>query len=453
MATYTRSIELDAPPAAVWAWHLRPGALARLTPPFESSEVLGSGGVADGARVTVRAEVMPWVDSIWTMEHYDVRPPEQFRDRMLRGPFDRWEHLHTFAALGPGRTRATDEITWELPLGALGALGDGIVRARIDRMFRYRHITLAADLAEQARAEGRRLRVAVTGASGLLGRQLVPFLTTGGHQVTPLVRGTPAAGEVRWDPKRPWDASALDGYDAVIHLAGESIAGGRWTAERKARIRSSRVEGTSSLVTALATLPHPPRTLISASAMGIYGDRGDELLSESSTTGSDFLAEVARGWEDATELLGKRGTRLVHLRFGVMLSPAGGALARMLPPMLAGAGGRLGSGKQWMSWLALDDAIYLVHRALLDDRYRGAINAVTPSPATNSDFTEILGGVVRRPTLFPVPEFALKLLFGEMAIGTILASQRLAPTRLQELGFEWKYPTLEGALRHLLGKA
>lgn len=295
--------------------------------------------------------------------------------------------------------------------------------------------------------------MAVTGASGLLGRQLVPFLTTGGHQVTPLVRGTPAAGEVRWDPKRPWDASALDGYDAVIHLAGESIAGGRWTAERKARIRSSRVEGTSSLVTALATLPHPPRTLISASAMGIYGDRGDELLSESSTTGSDFLAEVARGWEDATELLGKRGTRLVHLRFGVMLSPAGGALARMLPPMLAGAGGRLGSGKQWMSWLALDDAIYLVHRALLDDRYRGAINAVTPSPATNSDFTEILGGVVRRPTLFPVPEFALKLLFGEMAIGTILASQRLAPTRLQELGFEWKYPTLEGALRHLLGKA
>ena len=452
MPTYTRSIELDAPRDAVWAWHLRPGALTRLTPPFESSEVLGSGGVSDGARVTVRAEVMPWVDSIWTMEHYDVRPPELFRDRMLRGPFDRWEHLHTFTALGARRTRATDEITWELPLGPLGALGDGIVRARIDRMFRYRHLTLGADLAEQGRAEGRTLRVAITGASGLLGRQLVPFLTTGGHQVTALVRGTPAAGEVRWDPRRPWDASALDGYDAVIHLAGESIAGGRWTAERKARIRSSRVEGTSSLVLALAKLPHPPRTLISASAMGIYGDRGDELLTESSSDGTDFLAEVARGWENAAEPLGAAGTRLVHLRFGVLLSPAGGALAKMLPPMLAGAGGRLGSGKQWMSWLALDDAIYLVHRALLDERYRGAINAVSPTPATNAEFTKVLADVVRRPTLFPVPEFSLRLLFGEMASGTILASQRLAPVRLEGLGFEWKYPTLEDALRHLLGR-
>ncbi len=453
MAIYTRSIELDTPRDAVWAWHLRLGALARLTPPFESSEILGSGGVADGARVTVRAEVMPWVDSIWTMEHYDVLPPEHFRDRMLRGPFDRWEHLHTFETLGPGRTRATDEVRWELPLGTLGALGNGIVRARLERLFRYRQVTLAADLVEQARAQGRTLRVAISGASGLLGRQLVPFLTTGGHQVTPLVRGIPAAGEVRWDPQRPWDARALDGYDAVIHLAGESIAGGRWTAERKARIRSSRVEGTSSLVTALAKLPHPPKTLISASAMGIYGDRGDELLTESSADGSDFLAEVARGWEDATEPLGKAGTRLVHLRFGVLLSPAGGALAKMLPPMLAGAGGRLGSGKQWMSWLALDDAIYLVHRALLDARYHGALNAVTPSPATNGEFTDTLADVVRRPTLLPVPEIALKLLFGEMASGTILASQRLVPARLRELGFEWKYPTLEGALRHLLGRS
>ena len=452
MPTYTRSIDLGAPRNTVWAWHLRPGALARLTPPFESSEVLGSGGVADGARVTVRAGVMPWVDTIWTMEHYDVRAPEQFRDRMLRGPFDRWDHLHRFEALGADRTRATDEITWELPLGPLGALGDGIVRARIERMFRYRHDTLAADLIEQARAGGRTLRIAITGMSGLLGRQLAPFLTTGGHQVTPLVRGTPAEGEVRWDPKRPWDAGALDGYDAVIHLAGEMIAGGRWTEDRKARIRESRVEGTRSLVTALAQLPHPPKTLISASAMGIYGDRGDELLPESSADGTDFLAAVARGWEEAAEPLGAKGTRIVHLRFGVLLSPAGGALAKMPPPMLAGAGGRLGSGKQWMSWLALDDAIYLVHRALLDERYRGAINAATPTPATNAQFTEVLADVVRRPTLFPVPAVALKLLFGEMASGTILASQRLVPARLQELGFEWRYPALDLALRHLLGR-
>jgi uncharacterized protein (TIGR01777 family) len=450
--TYTRSIELDARREALWDWHLRPGALTRLTPPFESSEVLGAGEVAERTLVTVRAEVLPWIDSIWTMEHYDVVPPDHFRDRMLRGPFERWDHLHRFEEIAPGRTRATDEISWQLPLGALGALADRMVRSRLARMFDYRQLTLATDIDEHARAQGRRLRVAITGASGLLGRQLVPFLTTGGHQVTRLVRGTPAEGEVRWDPKRSWDAGALDGYDAVIHLAGEAIAGGRWTSERKARIRRSRVEGTASLVAALSALSHPPKTLISASAMGIYGDRGDKHLPEEAMDGTDFLAEVARGWEHEAGAMAKAGTRVVNFRFGVLLSPAGGALAKMLPPMLAGAGGRLGNGKQWMSWLTLDDAIYLVHRALLDERYRGAINAATPSPATNEEFTDTLATVVRRPTLLPVPAFALKLLFGEMAAGTILASQRLVPARLQELGFEWRYPTLEGALRHLLGR-
>jgi uncharacterized protein (TIGR01777 family) len=450
--TYSRSIELNAPREAVWAWHLRPGALTRLTPPFESSEVLGAGEVAERTLVTVRAELLPWVDSIWTMEHHDVVPPGHFRDRMLRGPFDRWEHLHRFEEAAPGRTRVTDEIGWQLPFGAIGALADGWVRSRLSRMFAYRHRTLAIDLAEQGRAQGRSLRIAVTGASGLLGRQLVPFLTTGGHQVTPLVRSAPREGEVRWDPKRPWNAGALDGYDAVIHLAGEAIAGGRWTAERKGRIRRSRVEGTGSLVAALAALPRPPRTLISASAMGIYGDRGDRPLTEEAMDGTDFLAEVAQGWEHEAGALAKAGTRVVNFRFGVLLSPAGGALAKMLPPMMAGAGGKLGSGKQWMSWLALDDAIYLVHRALLDERYQGAINAATPSPMTNADFTDTLGAVVRRPTLLPVPALALRLLFGEMATGTILASQRMVPARLQQLGFEWRYPTLEGALKHLLGR-
>ena len=453
MPTFSRSIELDVPRAVAWAWHLRPGALARLTPPFESSEILDSGGVGDGARVTVRAALLPGIDSLWSMEHFDVAPPDHFRDRMLRGPFETWEHFHGFAELGPDRTRATDTITWALPFGALGALADGMVRARLDRLFTYRHATLAADLAEHARAESRTLRVAITGASGLLGRQLAPFLTTGGHQVTSLVRGTPKSGEVRWDPRGRWDARALEGYDAVIHLAGEGIADGRWSAARKARIRSSRVEGTASLVSALAELARPPKALIGASAMGIYGDRGDEELTEGSTTGSDFLAEVARGWEAAAEPLRRVGTRVVHLRFGVLLSPAGGALAKMLPPILAGIGGRLGSGGQWMSWLALDDAIYLVHRAILDERYQGPLNAATPTPYTNALFTKALGRIVRRPTFIPVPAFALKALFGEMASGTILASQRLVPARLQEFGFEWRYPALEGALRHLLGRS
>ena len=452
MPTYTRTVDLDHSRPDVWAWHLRPGALARLTPPFESSEILASGGVVDGARVEVRAGVLPWVDSVWTMEHYDVVAPERFRDRMLRGPFDRWEHFHGFEALSSTKTRATDEISWQLPLGTVGALADGMVRARLERMFAYRHATLTADLAEQARGAGRVLRIAVTGAGGLVGQQLVPFLGTAGHTVTPLVRGTPKPGEVRWDPAGNWDATPLDGYDAIIHLAGESIAGARWSEARKARIRGSRIDGTRSLTTALAKLPHPPKLFIGASAMGIYGDRGAEELTERSTSGTDFLGEVAQGWEEAATPLATVGARTVHLRFGVLLSPAGGALGKMLPAFLAGAGGRLGTGKQYMSWLALDDAIYLVHRALIDDRYSGPVNAVAPIAPTNAEFTEVLGKVLHRPTLIPVPTFALTTLFGEMAHAAILASQRVVPARLRELGFTWRYPELEGALRHLLGR-
>ena len=452
MPTFSRSVDLDHPRERVWGWHLRPGALTRLIPPFESSEVVTSGGVVNDALVTVRAQVAPWIDSIWTMQHHDVVPPEHFRDRMLRGPFERWDHLHAFVALDPARTRASDEITWTLPLGPLGAIGDGMVARRLERMFAYRHATLAADLAEQARYTGHPLRIAITGARGLLGTQLSAFLSTGGHAVTPLVRGRPAAGEVRWDPNGPWDAIPLEGYDAVIHLAGESIAGGRWTDARKARISRSRVEGTLSLTRTLAGLRTPPKTFISASAMGIYGDRGDELLTERSSLGTDFLAEVGKGWEEGAAPLAAKGCRVAQLRFGVLLSPAGGALAKMLPPLLAGVGGRLGSGKQWMSWLALDDAIYLVHRTLIDPRYSGPLNAVAPAAVTNAAFTSALGAVVRRPTIFPVPAVALKLLFGEMATGTVLTSQRVVPARLQELGFEWRYPELDGALRHVLGR-
>lgn len=451
MPTCSRSVDLDLPREAVWAWHLRPGALTRLLPPFESGEVTSAGAILPGARVEVRMGILPWVDSVWTMEHFDIVPPDHFRDQMLRGPFDRWEHLHRFETLGPARTRATDEITWTLPLGALGAVANGMVGRRLERLFAYRHRTLATDLAEQARGGGP-LRIAITGARGLLGRQLVPFLTTAGHTVTPLVRTMPAAGEAQWDPAGPWDARPLDGYDAVIHLAGESIAGARWSEERKARIRDSRIGGTLALTTQLAALPQPPKVFISASAMGIYGDRGGEELTERSTLGHDFLAEVARGWEEAAAPLARAGTRTIQLRFGVLLSPAGGALGQMLLPFLAGVGGRLGSGRQYMSWLALDDAIYLIHRALTDERYRGPINAVAPTSPTNAEFTRALGRVLGRPTLFPVPTVALTTLFGEMAHAAILASQRVVPARLQELGFEWRYPELEGALRHLLGR-
>ena len=292
--------------------------------------------------------------------------------------------------------------------------------------------------------------VAVTGASGLVGRALLPALRTAGYQVIPLVRRAPTAGEVRWDPSGSWDAAPLDRVEGIVHLAGEGIADKRWSAARKEAIRGSRVDGTRSLVAALGTLSHPPRTLIAASAMGIYGNAGATLLTESSPPGTDFLGKLAVEWEAEGSRAEAFGARVMHLRSGIILSTDGGALGKMLLPFKLGIGGTLGSGRQWMSWITIDDLTRIIVSALGDDRYRGPINASTPTPLTNAEFTRELGRALGRPALIPVPAFALRLLFGEMADAALLASQRMEPARLNSLGFTWTYPQLEGALRHLL---
>jgi uncharacterized protein (TIGR01777 family) len=265
-----------------------------------------------------------------------------------------------------------------------------------------------------------------------------------------MVRRTPNAGEVGWDPEGGWDSTPLEGIDAVVHLAGENIGEGRWSASRKDRIERSRIDGTNSLVAGLMDLRTPPRTLVSASAMGYYGDQGETPLDESAPSGRDWLAGLVRNWEGAAQPVTTAGTRLVITRFGLLLSPAGGALAKMLLPFRLGVGGRLGPGTQWMSWITLADTARVLIAALEDSRYQGAINVSTPTPVTNSTFTEILGRVLHRPTLIPAPAFGLRLLLGQMADATILASQRMVPARLQELGFQWNDPSLEGALRRLL---
>jgi uncharacterized protein (TIGR01777 family) len=299
------------------------------------------------------------------------------------------------------------------------------------------------------------MNVLVTGATGLIGSALVPFLTTGGHQVFRLVRTTarPEAAEIPWDPATGSIATpALEGLDAIVHLAGESIASGRWSAEKKARIRDSRVQGTGVLCEALTQLASPPRVLVSASAIGYYGDRGATVLREDSRPGSDFLADVCRAWEAATTPAVQRGIRVVLLRLGMVLSPTGGALARMLLPFKMGAGGVIGSGQQYMSWIALDDSIGAMHHALITESLCGPVNAVAPHPVTNREFTKTLGRVLRRPTLVPLPAFAARLAFGEMADALLLASTRVEPARLLESGYAFRYPDLTSALRHLLGK-
>jgi len=297
------------------------------------------------------------------------------------------------------------------------------------------------------------MHIAVTGASGLVGSALVPFLTTGGHRVTRLVRKSPGTNEVGWDlAEGIRELSRLEGVDAVVHLAGESIAAGRWTEARKAEIRRSRVQGTRRLCESLARLGRPPKALVTASAVGFYGDRGDETLTEGSAPGGDFLARLCQEWEAATEPASRAGIRVVHLRFGMILSPAGGALKKMLLPFKLGAGGRIGSGAQYMSWITIDDAIGAIQHAITAEPLRGPVNAAAPAPVTNAEFTRILARVLLRPAVAPMPAFVARLAFGELADALLLSSQRVMPTRLQAAGYRFRFPDLEAALRHLLGR-
>jgi uncharacterized protein len=299
------------------------------------------------------------------------------------------------------------------------------------------------------------LHVAVTGASGLIGSALVERLTAEGHRVSRLVRREPAGPEeIAWDPAGGRiHAGELEGVDGVVHLAGENV-GARWTRARKARIRDSRVRGTRLVSETLARLKQPPAVLVSASATGIYGSRGDEQLTEASATGNphDFLVSVAREWEAAAQPAGSAGIRVVHPRFGLVLSPKGGALKKMLPVFRLGLGGKLGDGSQWMSWVSIDDVVGAILHALATATLRGPVNVTAPEPVTNRDFTRILGRVLRRPAPFAVPAAALRLALGEMAVGTVLASARALPSRLLESGYRFQHPDLDSALRHVLGR-
>jgi uncharacterized protein (TIGR01777 family) len=298
------------------------------------------------------------------------------------------------------------------------------------------------------------MKILVTGSSGLIGSALVPFLTMGGHQVTRLVRTQSRAGEMalHWDPDSGvLDPKSLENLDAVVHLAGENIAE-RWTLAKKTRIRDSRVKGTRLLSDTLARLETPPKVLVCASAIGYYGDRGAEVLTEASPPGGNFLAGVCRDWEAASKPAQQRGIRVVLSRFGMVLSPAGGALAKMLPPFRMGLGGAVGSGQQYVSWIAINDAIGALHHALVTDTLQGPINTVAPQVVTNQEFTKVLGKVLGRPTVLPMPAFAARLMFGEMADELLLASARVQPSQLVSTGFTFRYPDLEAALRHVLAK-
>jgi uncharacterized protein (TIGR01777 family) len=295
------------------------------------------------------------------------------------------------------------------------------------------------------------MKILVSGSSGLVGNKLTSLLTAERHEVTVLVRRPAERAEIRWDPAAgDLDARALQGFDGIVHLAGENIAQGRWTAAKKQRIRASRVDSTHLLCQTLAGLAPQPSVLVNASAIGYYGDRGDQQLDEDSAAGEGFLPEVCQAWEAATQPATDAGIRVVRLRIGVVLSADGGALKKMLLPFRLGAGGRVGTGRQYWSWISIDDLVGVIHHALNADSLSGAVNAVAPQPVTNQQFTQTLGRVLRRPTIFPMPAFAARLALGEMANDLLLASARVAPAKLNESGYAFRHPDLESALRHVL---
>ena len=297
------------------------------------------------------------------------------------------------------------------------------------------------------------MKILVAGSSGLIGTALCSRLEREGHEVVRLVRRAPAQGELRWDPEvGELEQEALEGIEATVHLGGRSIAAGRWTTTVKEQLRQSRVQTTQLLAAHLAGLAAPPRVLVCASAVGIYGHRGDEELDEESDTGEGFLAELGRAWEEASAVASEAGIRVVQARLGIVLSRRGGALAKMLWPFRLGLGGKIGSGRQYVSWISLEDAVAALIYAVENDALRGPVNLTAPQPVTNAELTRTLGRVLRRPTRLPLPAFAAKLVLGELAEEGLLASQRARPKRLLEAGFEFAYPELEGALRSALAQ-
>jgi uncharacterized protein (TIGR01777 family) len=449
---YSREHPVGHSAETAFAWHVRASAIDRLLPPWQNVRVVERTGGVDqpGSEVVLRTALGPFRKRV-RARHIDFKAGRSFSDEMVEGPFPRWLHVHAVEPDGD-MARLVDTVDLELPLGPVGRLGSRVARRELERMFSFRQTRVAADLDRHARYANRpRLRVGVTGQSGLIGTHLAAYLTTGGHEVVPLVRRAAKQNEISWDPARSaLDPGDLEGLDAIVHLAGESVSG-RWTATRKDAILRSRVDGLGLLRTAMKTSANGPRTLVAASAIGWYGpDREEEELDEASAPGGGFLAGVCRDAEAELQAASADGIRSVAMRLGIVLHPRGGALQRLLTPARLGLGGPIGSGRGWWSWIDLEDVLGAVEH-LLYSSLEGPVNIVSPTPVLQRDFARTLGRVLRRPAFLPLPTPAVTAMFGEMGREVLLASQRVRPTRLERDGFTYLHPHLEDALRTMLG--
>ncbi|MDC0184137.1 TIGR01777 family oxidoreductase [Candidatus Poseidoniales archaeon] len=459
MYKYNHTTTVEADIESTFAWFEHEGSFRRLMPPWEvAEEVRADESLEVGSQRVFKFPMGP-LKMTWIAEHTAYNPPHHFADTMVKGPFWSWNHNHDLKESN-GTTTVEDEVTYQVPFGPLGNLADRVlggmlVKSRLTRMFRARELRLQRDLEQHSKfSHLPRKRILVAGSSGMIGTQLVAFLDTGGHEVWRLVRRQPKQGanEIRWDPSNgEIEASELEGFDVVIHLGGEGIGDKRWNKKRKKAIRDSRVNSTTLLSNTIASLEKKPEVFVLASAIGWYGNRGDEELTEKSASGKGFLPDVCNEWEAAAEAIEDAGIRTAYLRSGIVLAATGGALGKMLLPFKLGAGGPMGGGKQWMSWISLDDQIYAIHHLVLNEESSGAYNITAPNPERQKNFAKALGKVLRRPAFAPLPKFVIKIIFGEMGENLTLDSQRVLPTRLQKEGYDFVHEDLESALRDSLG--
>ncbi|MBL0185000.1 MAG: TIGR01777 family protein [Candidatus Obscuribacter sp.] len=462
---FEAKIKLAASRHQVFAWHEAPSAFERLAPPWVNMEcVERSGGIQDGSRVVLVIHQGP-VGIPWVLGHKDYIKDEQFCDYQIAGPFAYWQQLHAVKDVvdSDGHivgAELVDHVEFLPPLGLLGRIGGALyIKSELARLFRYRHALMRRDLELQERYGKRPLKILVTGATGLVGSAFVPFMRSQGHTVLTMSRpqsGTAQSdgtGELKWDPEAGTIAQELPGdLDAIVHLGGHNVANQRWTVSEKQAIYESRIKSTTYLAQLIKAMPKPPATVVFASAVGYYGNRGVEPLTEDSNAGEGFLADVCRDWEGSAEILKDSPVRVSFARIGAVLTPKGGALAKMLPIFGAGGGGVVGSGKQYFPWVAMEDVIGSLYHAIVEESVIGPFNVVAPQCVTNAEFTHAFARVLQRPAIAPVKPVMLRALYGEMADALMLASVRVLPQKLKQTGYQFAYGELAPALKHMLGK-
>jgi uncharacterized protein len=461
MARFIAERVVPCSAAELFAYHARPRAFERLTPPWEPVDIIVPlSSLRDGAEVTLKTSVGP-VPLTLMVNHHHVEVPTESRaggfiDEQVKGPFAHWRHHHRFEPLTSTSCTLIDEIDYALPrLPFANIVGGGMVVQRLQRLFRYRHHTTVQDLMmahdRSLQPSAPSLRIGITGASGLIGCELMDTLSVLGHLPIAFVRPGSRAKGITWDPATGALHEDANGLDAVVHLAGENIGDGRLTATKLQRIHHERVAHTRLLRRSLHALKRPPAVFVGASAIGFYGHRNDEMLTELSPMGAGALPNLCSAWEQET-LSPTTTMRTVAVRVGLVQSMRGGALAKQLPLFRMGVGGPLGDGSMWTPTISLDDVAAVFVRAVLDDRVCGPINATSPEPLRNRDYTAMLGDLLHRPTVVSVPAFALRAAAGVLADEGILASARVIPAQLTALGHRFRHEHVRASMAHVLGE-